>query len=93
MTALRDYSAAVTQPTLTGEPPRYDEVVAPDGNLRPSWRMLAESAVQLTEADLRRVSGDIERFLANDGVTYTPAEQDPGPWRLDPFPLIVDAAE
>nr|WP_254450947.1 circularly permuted type 2 ATP-grasp protein [Aeromicrobium stalagmiti] len=55
--------------------------------------MLAESAVQLTESDLRRVGGDIERFLANDGVTYTPPEQDPGPWRLDPFPLIVDAAE
>lgn len=93
MTALRDYSAAVTQPTLTGEPPRYDEVVAPDGSLRPSWRLLAETAVQLTEDDLRRVSGDIQRFLANDGVTYTPPEQDPGPWRLDPFPLVVEAAE
>ena len=93
MTALRDYSAAVTQPTLTAGPARYDEVVAPDGTLRSSWKMLAESAVQLTEDDLRRVGGDIERFLANDGVTYTPPEQDPGPWRLDPFPLIVDAAE
>jgi uncharacterized circularly permuted ATP-grasp superfamily protein/uncharacterized alpha-E superfamily protein len=93
MTALRDYSAAVTQPTLSGEPARYDEVVAPDGALRPSWRMLAENAVQLTEDDLRRVGGDIERFLANDGVTYTPPEQEPGPWRLDPMPLVVDAAE
>ena len=93
MTALRDYSAAVTQPTLSGEPPRFDEVVAPDGGLRPGWRMLAESAVQLTEADLRRVGGDIQRFLANDGVTYTPPEEDPGPWRLDPIPLIIDAAE
>lgn len=93
MTTLRDYSAAVTQPTLGGDPPRYDEVVAPDGTLRPSWRMLAESAVQLTDADLRRVGGDIQRFLANDGVTYTPPEQDPGPWRLDPFPLVVEAAE
>lgn len=93
MTALRDYSAAVTQPTLGGDPARYDEVVAPDGTLRSSWRMLAETAVQLTDADLRRVGGDIERFLANDGVTYTPPEQEPGPWRLDPFPLVVDAAE
>jgi uncharacterized circularly permuted ATP-grasp superfamily protein/uncharacterized alpha-E superfamily protein len=93
VTALRDYSTAVTQPTLTGEPARYDEVVAPDGTLRPSWRLLAESAVQLTEADLRRVGGDIERFLANDGVTYTPPSMEPGPWRLDPFPLIVGAAE
>ncbi|AXT85429.1 hypothetical protein C6I20_09665 [Aeromicrobium sp. A1-2] len=93
MTALRDYSAAVTQPTLSDGPARYDEVVAPDGSLRPGWKMLAESAVQLTEGDLRRVGGDIERFLANDGVTYTPPEQSSGPWRLDPFPLIIGAAE
>ncbi len=93
MTVLRDYSAAVTQPTLGADPARYDEVVDPDGALRPGWRRLAEGAVRLTEDDLRRVGGDIERFLANDGVTYTPAEQDPGPWRLDPVPLVVDAAE
>lgn len=93
MTVLRDYSAAVTQPTLTAGPARYDEVVGPDGTLRPGWKMLAETAIQLTDADLRRVSGDIERFLANDGVTYTPPEAEPGPWRLDPLPLIIDAAE
>ena len=93
MTALRDYSEAVTQPPLTGDAARYDEVVGPDGTLRPAWKMLAETAVQLTDADLRRVGGDIERFLANDGVTYTPPEELPGPWRLDPIPLIIDAAE
>lgn len=93
MTALRDYSATATQPALTGDQPRYDEVVGPDGSLRPGWRLVAESAVQLTEADVRRVGGDIERFLANDGVTYTPPSREPGPWRLDPFPLIIDAAE
>jgi uncharacterized circularly permuted ATP-grasp superfamily protein/uncharacterized alpha-E superfamily protein len=93
MTVLRDYSAAVTQPTLSDEPTRYDEVVAPDGSLRPGWRALAETAVQLTEGELRRVNGDIERFLADDGVTYTPPEQAPGPWRLDAIPLIIDAAE
>lgn len=93
MTVLRDYSAAVTQPTLAGDPSRYDEMVSPDGSLRPAWRMLAESAGQLTEADVRRVGGDIERFLANDGVTYTPSERGPGPWRLDPFPLIIDAEQ
>jgi len=93
MTALRDYSAAVTQPTLTGDPARYDEVVGPDGSLRAGWKLLAETAVTLTDADLRRVGRDIERFLANDGVTYTPPEDKPGPWRLDPIPLIIDAAE
>ncbi|MCL3818842.1 circularly permuted type 2 ATP-grasp protein [Aeromicrobium wangtongii] len=93
MTALRDYSSAVTQPTLTGAPARHDEVVAPDGTLRPAWRLLAERAVLLTGPDLQRIGGDIERFLANDGVTYTPPEQEPGPWRLDAFPLVIEAAE
>lgn len=93
MTAIRDYSATVTQPALTGDAPRFDEVVAPDGTLRAGWRTVAETAVQLTEEDLRRVGGDIRRFLANDGVTYTPPDRETVPWRLDPFPLIVDAAE
>lgn len=93
MTALRDYSEAATQPLLTGEESRFDEVVAPDGSLRPGWRTVAEAAVQLTEADLRRVGGDIRRFLANDGVTYTPPDREAVPWRLDPFPLIMDSEE
>ncbi len=93
MTVLQDYSAAVTQPTLTGDVTRYDEVVAPDGSLRTAWKGLAETAVQLTRDDLARVSGDIERMLADDGVTYTPPEQKAGPWRLDPIPLVIDAAE
>ncbi len=44
-------------------------------------------------SDLVRVTGDIERMLADDGVTYTPPEQASGPWRLDPIPLVIDAAE
>lgn len=94
MTALGDYAAAVNQPSLTaGAAIPYDEVVAPDGSLRPAWAGLAETAVQLTEPDLRRVAGDIETFLSNDGVTYTPPDAPPEPWRLDPVPLVVSAEE
>lgn len=94
MTALGDYAAAVNQPSLTaGATTPYDEVVAPDGSLRPAWAGLAETAVQLTEPDLRRVAGDIETFLSNDGVTYTPPDAPPEPWRLDPVPLVVSAEE
>lgn len=93
MTALADYAASLGQPDLVGQVAAFDEVVSPDGTLRPAWRTVAETAMQLTEPDLRRVGGDIERFLANDGVRYTPTDGPPGPWRLDPFPLIVDAAQ
>ena len=95
MTVLRDYASALSQPALPGgveEPARYDEVVGPDGALRPAWKALAELAVSISPADLRRVDGDITAFLADDGVTYARPGQGPGPWQLDPVPLIIDAA-
>jgi uncharacterized circularly permuted ATP-grasp superfamily protein len=91
MTVLRDYAAAITQPTL-GDSARYDEVVAPDGSLRSAWKGLAEVAVGLTEADLRRVHGEIGRFLSDDGVTYARPGRGHSRWRLDPVPLVIDAA-
>ncbi|HEX4191259.1 MAG TPA: circularly permuted type 2 ATP-grasp protein [Marmoricola sp.] len=93
MTALRDYATALSQPTLTGAGPRYDEVVGPDGALRGSWKGLAELAVNLTGSDLARLHAEIDRFLTNDGVTYARAGRTPGPWRLDPMPLVISAAE
>ncbi len=95
MTVLRDYAAAIAQPTLGDGPDsavRYDEVVAPDGSLRPAWKGLAEVAVGLTDADLRRVHGEIDRFLSDDGVTYARPGRGHGRWRLDPMPLVIDAA-
>ncbi|GAA1776907.1 circularly permuted type 2 ATP-grasp protein [Nocardioides hankookensis] len=91
MTVLRDYAASVTQPAL-GVTARYDEVVAPDGSLRPAWKGLAEVAVGITESDLRRVQGEIGRFLSDDGVTYSRPGRGHGRWRLDPVPLVIDAA-
>lgn len=92
MTVLRDYAAGLTQRTLPDEVPAYDEVVAPDGFLRPAWRGLAEGVVGLTSGDLARVHAEIARFLADDGVTYARPGQRQAPWRLDPVPLVLDAA-
>ncbi|TIC82898.1 circularly permuted type 2 ATP-grasp protein [Nocardioides sp. GY 10127] len=93
MTVLRDYAATVSQPPLddTVRPRRFDEMVGPDGSLRPAWKPLAELAVGLTAHDLYRVDGDIVRMLADEGVTYGRPGERPGPWRLDPVPLLVDA--
>ncbi|MGA8845153.1 MAG: hypothetical protein WB471_00885 [Nocardioides sp.] len=92
MSLLRDYAAGVTQPTLGGDVARFDEVVGVDGALRTPWKGLAEVAVDLTSDDLRRVDHDITRALSDDGVTYGPPGERQGPWRLDPMPLILDAA-
>jgi uncharacterized circularly permuted ATP-grasp superfamily protein/uncharacterized alpha-E superfamily protein len=90
---LHDYTTAVAQPTLSDEPPRYDEVVAPDGSLRPAWKALASSAIGLTHAELQRVSRDIARFLSDDGVRYSRPGESPSWWRLDPVPIVVSADE
>ena len=91
MTAFQDYAARVTQPA-PGDPERYDEMVAPDGSLRSPWRAFAEVAVAITDDDLRRIDHDIVRALADDGVTYSKPGRRSGPWRLDPMPLVLDAA-
>lgn len=97
MSVLRDYAAAVSQPTLplsvSGEaPPRYDEVVDPEGALRPAWKALASHALALTSGELDRVDGEITRFLADDGVSYLRPDAGAVPWQLDPMPLVIDAA-
>lgn len=98
MTVLRDYAAGLTQPTLSaanggsGAAPRFDEVVGPDGSLRAPWKRLAEIATQITADDMRRVAEEIERFLEDDGVTYSRPGERPSRWRLDPVPLVLDAA-
>lgn len=93
MTVLRDYAAALTQPTLTGLASGFDEVVDADGALRGSWKGLAGLAVQLTPNDLTRAGRNIRRFLADDGVTYARPGQVSGPWQLDPLPWVLSAEE
>ena len=59
---LRDYADGLSQPALTAADPgeiRYDEVIGPDGSLRPSWKPLAEVATRLRPDDLRRVAGEM----------------------------------
>ena len=96
MSALRDYARTLSQPALVGdledEPARYDEMVGPDGALRPAWKPIAESVVQITAGDLRRADGDILAMLADDGVTYARPGEAARPWQLDPVPLLIDAA-
>ncbi len=94
MTVLRDYAAGLVQPVLgeSADHRRYDEVVGPDGSLRAAWRTLGAVAGGWGEQDLRQVDRDITRLLADDGVTYSRPGGAPTPWRLDPVPLVIDAA-
>ncbi|WP_314505148.1 circularly permuted type 2 ATP-grasp protein [uncultured Microbacterium sp.] len=94
MSLLREYAASISQPTLplTGNGVRFDEVVGTDGALRPAWKGMASIAVELTPAELGRIDGEISTLLADDGATYGTPEAGSQPWRLDPMPLVLDAA-
>lgn len=96
MTVLRDYATTLAQSTLplggVELGARYDEVVAPDGSLRPAWKAMAEVALGLTPEELKRVGAEIERFLADRGVTYVTRGSGAQPWQLDPVPLVMEAA-
>lgn len=91
MTVLREYADALGLLDATDQ--RYDEVIGPDGTLRPAWKPMAETAVSITPATLSRIGHDVERFLADDGVTYLRPGAKPEPWRLDPVPLVIDPAQ
>ena len=64
---LRDYAAALAQPTLpvaAGDGSRVRATTrssAPTARCRPAWKGMAEVAVALTAGDLRRVDGEIAR--------------------------------
>jgi len=95
MSLLRDYAASIAQPTLPFAPgpgARFDEVVGPDGALRPAWKGMAAIAVDLTSAELGRIDGEITTLLADDGATYGTPAAGSQPWQLDPMPLVLDAA-
>lgn len=93
MTVLSDYTAALAQPRLDQAPPRYDEFVGPDGSLRDAWRPLVEVALRLSAEDLARVDTEIQRALADDGVTYAAPGRGVEAWRLDPVPLVIDSEQ
>lgn len=98
MSVLHDYAAGITQAPLlplsddpTGVASRFDEVIGPEGTLRPAWKSMASATLGLTPTEVARVDAEIARALADDGVTYTHRDG-ARPWRLDPFPLVLEAS-
>lgn len=49
----------------------YDESRTPDGTVRPGWDGLIEALGDLDQGRLDLATSEVERLLAEDGVTYT----------------------
>ena len=63
-----------------------DEMVEPDGSLRPHWRMFVSMLDDLGEAELNRRWADAKRLIHDNGITHNVYGDESGlerPWNLD----------
>jgi uncharacterized circularly permuted ATP-grasp superfamily protein/uncharacterized alpha-E superfamily protein len=78
--------------------PFFDEMVDGRGGLRPQWRGVLSAFAGLGAAELDARARRLDRTFADEGIA-TALPSDPGrppqpaPWRCDPVPLPIAAAE
>lgn len=74
----------------------FDEMLDPEGAVRPHWHNLVRSLDALGSTELARRWEQARRLLHDNGVTYNIHGDDNGmdrPWMLDPLPMIMPSAE
>lgn len=74
----------------------YDEMLLPDGSVRPHWKVFSSFLAQCGPQDFNhRVSG-MQRLLRDHGVTYNVYDDALGtsrPWSLDVLPFLMAEEE
>ncbi|HWE04144.1 MAG TPA: circularly permuted type 2 ATP-grasp protein [Tepidisphaeraceae bacterium] len=73
-----------------------DEMVEPDGALRPHWRMLVNLLDDLGPAEILRRWEQARRLIRENGITHNVYGDPDGldrPWNLDLIPLLISTAE
>ncbi|MCU1593723.1 MAG: Protein containing domain [Frankiales bacterium] len=74
--------------------PAFDEMVGPDGQVRPAWEDLSRVLDQLGPAGLDVTAATASRLLEGDGVVYRAIGDDAAQqWPLDPLPVLLEDAE
>lgn len=74
----------------------FDEMVAPDGSIRPHAQKLYQRMNQIGSAEILRRQKESEAALLNSGITFTVYKEQQGIERIFPFdiiPRIIDGAE
>lgn len=80
-------------PRRTG---RYDEMLAGDDRVRPSWQAFMRHLAAATGEQMRHRLTYVRQRILENGVTYNVYADPKGadrPWEVDPLPLILSAAE
>lgn len=69
-----------------------DEMLAPDGGVRESWRPLGEALATMGAEELHRRQREAADLMQADGVSYhVPGTGERMQWQLDALPLIISA--
>lgn len=71
----------------------YDEMVEPDGSLRPHWRMFVSMLDDLGPEELNKRWIDARRLIHDNGITHNVYGDASGldrPWNLDAVPLLTE---
>jgi uncharacterized circularly permuted ATP-grasp superfamily protein/uncharacterized alpha-E superfamily protein len=89
-------SAALSAPARL--PPFWDEMVDGRGGIRPHWRPIVGMLAGLPQGGLADRARRLDRAFEEEGVsTLLPADPGQGPsllpWRCDPVPMVLPAAE
>jgi uncharacterized circularly permuted ATP-grasp superfamily protein/uncharacterized alpha-E superfamily protein len=74
----------------------HDEMMTPEGEVRPHWRDLLSGLAALGREELTRRFAAAGRYLYESGVFYRVYEDDAGverPWPLTPIPLVIAPEE
>ena len=74
----------------------HDEMLAPDGTLRPHWRGFGRYLAQCPTTELQARAAAMQRLLRDHGVTYNVYDDALGtrrPWSLDLLPFLVAESE
>ncbi len=74
----------------------FDELLGPDGRLRPHWHAFARALEQLGPREFTHRWQEAIQLIRQNGVTYNVYGDPRGldrPWQLDPIPLLISAEE
>lgn len=74
----------------------WDEVVAPDGAVRPVWRTFLQATASLRPEDWAKRNSELARRLRDHGAAFNRHLDATGvarPWELDAVPLLLDRSE
>ncbi len=90
--APNDAAAAVQSLAVAAPAGHYDELLGPDGALRPAWAGFFEQLGLPGLSDLERRRQLLQRQVREHGVTYNVYGDEHGParrWSLDLLPFII----